>query len=36
MQVWRTAVKMATYVECIDDIRIDNIRTDWLPLVPDK
>ena len=33
---WRPAAKMATYVECIDDICINNIHSDWLLSVPDE
>ena len=29
-------VKTATYVNCIDDVYIDNIRSSWLPSVPDE
>ena len=31
-----TNIKTATYVDCIDDIYIDDIRSGWLPTVPDK
>ena len=38
MQVWLTKMmtrrKTATYVECFDDIYIDDIRFTWLPSVP--
>ena len=31
-----TDVKTATYVNCIDDVNIDNIRSGWLSSVPDE
>ena len=31
-----TDVKMATYVNCIGDVYINNIRSGWLPSVPDE
>ena len=31
-----TNVKMATYVNCIGDVYINNIRSGWLPSVPDE
>ena len=33
---WRPDVKLTTYVDCIDDICIDDIRSDRLPSVPDE
>ena len=35
-QKWRPDVKMATYVECINDICINDMRSGWLLSVPDK
>ena len=35
-QKWRPDVKTATYVECINDICINDIRSGWLSSVPDK
>ena len=35
-QKWRPDVKTATYVKCINDICIDDIRSGWLSSVPDK
>ena len=32
----RPDVKTASYVECINDISIDDIRSGWLLSVPDK
>ena len=32
----RPDVKTATYVECINDICINDIRSGWLSSVPDK
>ena len=31
-----TNIKTATYVDNIDDICIDHIRSGWLPILPDK
>ena len=35
-QKWRPDVKTASYVKCINDICIDDIRSGWLSSVPDK
>ena len=35
-QKWRPGVKKATYVKCINDICIEDIRSGWLSSVPDK
>ena len=35
-QEWRPDVKVATYVDCIDDICIDDIRSYRLTSVPDE
>ena len=35
-QKWQPGVKMATNVDCIDDICIDGTRSIQLPSVPDK
>ena len=31
-----TDIKTATYIDYIDDIYIDDIRSGWLPTLPDK
>ena len=31
-----TDIKTATNVDCIDDIYIDDIRSGWLPTLPDE
>ena len=31
-----TDIKAATNVDCIDDIYIDDIRSGWLPTLPDE
>ena len=36
IQKWRPDVKTATYVECINDICINDMRSGWLSSVPDK
>ena len=35
-QKWRPDVKTATYVKCINDICIEDIRSGWLTSVPNK
>ena len=35
-QKWRPNIKTATYVECINDICIDDMRSGWLSSIPDK